>query len=398
LRRFGRASGQALSICALGAVSALLAGCTAAPAGSSVSVSGKTLTVYIAAPPASQIDARAQDVLDAEELAFKLQRGTVSGFTVADKVLNGAKPSDNARTAIQDQTTIAYLGEILPGTSADSLGILNDQDVLTLGPTDTAVELTQSTPAVPGAPDKYYEARGTYGSTFARVVPTTALEAKAIVSELAAEKIAKAYLTDDGQHYGAALARAVRQAAGSTVSIASGAPTARAVATSGAQAVVYATGSAPAAKTLFDAVAAANPSTKLFAPSALDDSAFAASLSPAASAALRVSSPGFTPGALTATGRGFETAFQSTYGHAPSPQAIFGYEAMSALLSVLHEAGTSANNRTTVVKDFLAIHNRNSVLGTYSINANGDTSLAPFVISRVKSGQLVPFRFVSEQG
>jgi hypothetical protein len=38
------------------------------------------------------------------------------------------------------------------------------------------------------------------------------------------------------------------------------------------------------------------------------------------------------------------------------------------------------------------------VLGTYSINANGDTSLAPFVISRVKSGQLVPYRFVSEQG
>ena len=68
------------------------------------------------------------------------------------KVLHGAKPSDNARTAIQDSTAIAYLGEILPGASADSLGIVNDQDILQVSPTDTAVELTQSTPAVPGAP------------------------------------------------------------------------------------------------------------------------------------------------------------------------------------------------------------------------------------------------------
>ena len=71
---------------------------------------------------------------------------------------------------------------------------------------------------------------------------------------------------------------------------------------------------------------------------------------------------------------------------------------MSALLAVLHESGTAANNRGAVQKEFFAIRNRASVLGTYSINANGDTSLAPFVISRVKSGQLVPYRFVSEQG
>ena len=146
------------------------------------------------------------------------------------------------------------------------------------------------------------------------------------------------------------------------------------------------------------AVAAANPSEKLFAASALDDAGFAASLSPAASPSLRVSSPGFTSATLPASGRGFVTAFTSTYGHAPAPEAIFGYEAMSAVLAVLREAGTSANNRTTVVKDFFALRNRASVLGTYSINANGDTSLAPFVISRVASGQLVPFRFVSEQG
>jgi ABC-type branched-subunit amino acid transport system substrate-binding protein len=73
------------------------------------------------------------------------------------------------------------------------------------------------------------------------------------------------------------------------------------------------------------------------------------------------------------------------------PQAIFGYEAMSAMLAVLREAGSHANNRSTVVHDFLAIKNRPSALGTYSMNSNGDTSIAPFVFSRVRQGKLVPF-------
>lgn len=382
----------------IAAVAAALAGCTQAGT-SSLAVSGKSLTIYISAPPAAQLDARAQDVIDAEQLAFKLAHSSITQYSLRLDVLHGAKPSDNARTAIQDATAIAYLGEILPGTSADSLGILNNQDILTVSPTDTAVELTQASPAVSGSPADYYEALGTYGRTFARVVPTTSLEAKAIISELVAENLTHVYVASDGEHYGLALAAAIKQAAGSSVTVAAGAPTASAVQRSGAQALVFASASVPAARGLFDAVAAVSPSVKLFAPSALDDSGFAGSLSPAAQSALRVSSPGFTAAALTPAGKGFVTAFDSAYGHAPSTQAIFGYEAMSAVLAVLHEAGTAANNRGTVQKDFLAIRARASVLGTYSINMNtGDTSLAPFVISRVRSGQLVPDRFVSEQG
>ncbi len=113
---------------------------------------------------------------------------------------------------------------------------------------------------------------------------------------------------------------------------------------------------------------------------------------------LYISTPGFLKADLNPAGSAFATTFDATYGHAPDPQAIFGYEAMSAVLAVLKEAGTSANNRTTVVHDFFSIKNRQSVLGTYSINSNGDTSIAPFVFSRLQSGQLVPFKFVSAQG
>ncbi len=94
----------------------------------------------------------------------------------------------------------------------------------------------------------------------------------------------------------------------------------------------------------------------------------------------------------------FLKPFEDAYHRAPSPQAIFGYETMSAVLSVLKKAGDSATDRAIVVSDFFAIKNRDSVLGTYSINAQGDTNLAPFVFSRAVNGKLVPFQSVQVQG
>ena len=52
-----------------------------------------------------------------------------------------------------------------------------------LTPTDTALALTQTSSAVANSPTLYYESLKTYGRTFARVVPSGKLEAKALVAE-----------------------------------------------------------------------------------------------------------------------------------------------------------------------------------------------------------------------
>jgi branched-chain amino acid transport system substrate-binding protein len=129
----------------------------------------------------------------------------------------------------------------------------------------------------------------------------------------------------------------------------------------------------------------------LFAPSALYDSSFVSGLSPSAQRNLYVSSPGFTSATLTPAGKQFEASFASTFGHNPAPEAIFGYEAMAAVLAVLKEAGGAAKDRATVVSDFRSIKDRQSVLGTYSI-VGGDTTIAPFIFARVRSGTLVPVK------
>jgi ABC-type branched-subunit amino acid transport system substrate-binding protein len=277
------------------------------------------------------------------------------------------------------------------------MGINEDQDLLQISPTDTALELTQSTPVVPGAPKSYYEEFGTYNRTFARVVPSDAAEARAQVQEMRALGVKKLYVTDDASDYGRAIAYALRLDAGSSIAAQTGPPTAAGFSSSGADALFFGASarSAPAVASLFTQIATANPKSKLFAPSALSDAAFAASLG-TIKAGVYVSAPGFLPKNLPLSAQTqFVKPFESAYGHAPATEAIFGYEAMSALLAVLHQAGTHGGDRSRVVHDFFSIRNRASVLGTYSIDSGGDTSIAPFVFSRVAKGALVPDKFLA---
>jgi branched-chain amino acid transport system substrate-binding protein len=384
-----QARAQALRVLIATVLAAGVAGC-AASGSSSVKAKGTTLTIYASAPPAATSDPVVQDVLDAERLAFQNKHGEVTAFKlVFAPPLSGGKLSDHARTAIKDTSAIGYLGEILPGDSADSMGINNAQDLLQVSPTDTALELTLSTPVLSNTPGRYYEALKSYGRTFARVVPNAQREAKAQVQEMQSLSVSKLYVGDDGSTYGRAIAQAVKQDASPSITVVPS--------QSGADAIFYGASRDSAAIRVFTSALQANPQVKLFGPSALADPTFAAGMRAGAKNVF-ISAPGFLPADLTPLGQQFVSDFKTKYGRTPVPQAIFGYEAMAAVIDVVKEAGTSGNNRGVVAEDFFAIKNRSSVLGTYSMTANGDTSIAPFVFSRLRAGKLVPFKFVEPQG
>ena len=360
----------------------MVAGCTSSgSANSSVTVSGNVLTIYVSAAATDQPQV-AQDVLDAEQLALRQGPHRVGNVAIRMLTVRGTTISAQARTVIQDSSTIAYLGEIVPGSSYASLGITNALDILQVTPMDSALELSLTTPGN----NAVTSSTTTFGRTFVRVVPSSADEEKAQVQEMQALGVTKLYVSSDGSDYGAAIANAVSHDVGAGLTVV-GSPAA-------ADGVFYGSASPTVAAGFFNRVAGSNPSAKLFGPSALDAPAFVSALSPAV-LNLYVSVPGFLKADLNPAGAAFVTQFSSAFGHAPAVQAIFGYEAMAAVLSVLKEAGAAVNDRTTVVKDFLAIKSRPSVLGTYSIDSNGDTSIAPFVFSRLQGGQLVPFKFLS---
>jgi hypothetical protein len=390
------ARGRALTGCACAVLAVGVGGCAGTAASNGSSVTGDTLTIYLSRP-GSGVGSEQQDVVLAEQLAFHQIGSQVGKFTVKLVQVGGNELSDNARGAIADPSTIAYLGELQPGASGQTIGITNAQDILQVSPTDTAIELTQSSPAVSGSPDLYYESLSSNGRTFARVVPNDRLEALAVVTEMQALGVKRLYVASDGSPYGNALSYLIRQDGSSMTSAPSPA---------GADGVFYAGSSASGAAQLFDRAASGNSSVKLFAPSALANDSFAAGLTAAAQRRAYLSSPGFTTGDFPPQAGQFVSAFKAAYGHAPSTEAIFGYQAVASVLAALHRAGSSANGRGTVVRDFFSIKNRNvgwpySAVGSYSIDKTGDVTFAdgaPFVFSRIKDGKLVPFKAVQQQG
>jgi ABC-type branched-subunit amino acid transport system substrate-binding protein len=370
------ARGRALLGCALLATITGAASCSGSGT-SGVTVSGRALTIYLSAPGGGCSDTAAPDTVLAECLAFQRLEGEVTAFRLRLRVLTDTKLSNNARTAIEDQSAIAYLGELQPGASANSIGITNAEDLLQVSPTDTDAGLNQHSSS-----NGLYESYSTYGQTFARMVPSSDQEASAVVAQMRSLGVGSVYASSDGSSYGSSIEQAV---IGHGISVASSRQT--------AQAAFYGGTSLSRAARFFNRVSQSNPRAKLFAPSGLYDQALVSMLSPVAQRNLYVSSPGFAPAALPAQGSTFDSAFRAAYGHTPAPEAIFGYEAMSAVLDVLHEAASGANDRSTVVSDFFKRSSSSrSVIGAYSIDKYGDLNTQgtpPFVFSRVKSGKLV---------
>jgi ABC-type branched-subunit amino acid transport system substrate-binding protein len=364
----------------------VLAGCGTggAPNNSAVTVAGSTLAIYASQPPGLANDPVAADVLDAERLAFK-QTGEKAGkFSLQLHVVHGTEVSDDARQVISDNTAIAYLGEIPPGTSGVSVQITNELGLLQVSPTDTSVFLTRATPAVKGSPLHFFPANGNFKETFARLVPTTAAEANAIVARMKGQGVKKLGISDDASDYGASVAQEVRSDATAAGIAVTGLA-------SGADAFFYGGLPGAVATKALDTAASTAPSAKLYASSALYDDAFVGGLSSGAQSALTVSAPGFMPGKLDAVGKSFVTAFKAAYHHTPAPQAIFGYEAMRAIVATLTQAGAHAASRSTVVGDFRQLKRSaaDSAIGAYTING-GDSNIASFVFAGVTGGKLVP--------
>ena len=345
----------------VGAALPLMGASCATQASTTLAVTGKTLRVYSSVPNTPV----GNDVFDAEKLALDKAGPQIGSFTVELRRLYESSTKDitnNARAAIKDNNTIAYLGEVAAGTSEDgSVEITNQIGLLQVSPTDNALELTQSTPAVPGAPNTFYPSKKSFSYTFARVVPSTAVEAQVQVAEMHKLKVNQLWIENDGSPYGRAIARAVQDDATGKVTLAQSA--------TAADAVFLGARDPVKAAVMLNGLSG----KQLFVPSALYDPTFASKFS-----TIHISVPGKVVPSLK-------------LGPNPAPQAVFGYIAMKALLTDLHNQGGNANKLASVVDGFRSLSGQSSPLGTYSINQNGDTSLGPaaFAIEHLRGTKLV---------
>jgi branched-chain amino acid transport system substrate-binding protein len=354
------------------AASAVLAACGDDDPETESLIVGDTLTVYSSLPLRGPYAEVSRDLVLAEKLALKEAGGRAGDYSVSYVSLDSADPetgrwtpgrvASNARKAVQDRQTIAYLGELETGASAISVPILNEGGILQLSPRDTFGGLTAR--GARGEPEKYYPSGM---RTFGRLVPGDDEQARELVAAMRSDGVRRMMLADDRELAGTSLGdRLTRLARGAGIEIVDRERLdpdddaedgievpdglGREVRRERADAFMYAGAYRPFAVEVLKAVHAENPRVGLYGA---DDLALAPELPEKAGAAGRQ---------LLLTGvrapRGSEASefarrFEREFGREPHPQAVLGYQAMRIVLDAVSRSGPDAKSRRRVIREAL---------------------------------------------
>jgi branched-chain amino acid transport system substrate-binding protein len=367
----------------------------------------RTITIYSSLPQYGPDRQQAQDMVNAIKLAIEEAGGKVGLLTITYVALDsstreaGAWTSDrvldNARQAVRDINAIAYIGDRDSAATALSLPLTNEGGILQVSPSSSYDGLTRSGGVRTGEPERFYPSAQ---RTFGRMVPPDHVQASALVGYMKTEGVRKLALMGDRELEGGGLADQVARAAlaqgiavvdKGRIDATKGTLTghARDVADTGADAFLFAGDSSTGAARIVDAVGAVAPGMLLFEPAADAEPSFIDELTPAVKRRVRITTPTLPPRLLPQSARDFRAKFQSAFGRAPAPEALLSYEATQAVLASIKAAGPKGNDRNAVIKAFFGLRNRKSVLGTYSIDRFGDTSLSRFAGNKLRGSRLV---------
>jgi len=212
----------------------------------------------------------------------------------------------------------------------------------------------------------------------------------------------KIFMTNDKEVYGAGLAKNIELAAKpqglnivANEAIDKNAPNYRSLASKakgeGADCFIYSGITANNAVQLYKDFSAALPDAKLYGPDGVAESGFSdpkeGGIPADVAKRVKVSVATLSPDEYPEEGQQFFADFEKKYGDKnPDPYAIYGYEAMRLALDAIERSGTG--KKEDVLKAIFETKDRQSVLGTYSIDENGDTSLTDYGIYSIDNGEL----------
>jgi branched-chain amino acid transport system substrate-binding protein len=383
---------------------------------------GETVNVYSSLPLQGASRPQTTAMVEGIKLALEQNNGKAGETTVKYTSLDDSTAQAgtwtpeatqaNAQKVAGDDSAIAYIGEFNSGASAVSIPILNEVPIAQISPANTAVGLTSDEPgADKGEPDKYYP---TGERHYTRIVPKDTIQGAALATIMSKDGCTSVYILNDKEVYGAGLAKNIESAAqeqGLEVAANEGidpkAPNFRSQAStiksSGADCFVFSGITANGAVQLYKDVSAAVPDAKLYGPDGVAESGFAdpkeGGIPADVANKVKVTVATLSPDEYPADGQKFFDDFEAKYGEAnPDPYAIYGYEAMKLVLDTCEQLGPECSDKQAMIDALFNTKGRQSVLGTYDIDENGDTTLTDYGVYTIKDGELIFGETVKAEG
>ena len=372
----------------------------------------RTLRIYVSQPLKG--DRGGDDMLRAIEIANEDEGGRIDSAEIEVVGLNDSDETGNwveslvirnAREAAADEEAVAYIGEFDSGATEVAMPILNRAGMLQVSSSATAVKLTKPTP------DLGELIRPTGIRTFGRVVPNDNVQGAALALFMDQEDVDEVFVVDDGDTYGKGLRYRFERVARHTGIEVTGAArltrearvgaVARRVTSSEADALLFAGSNLDLARDLFETVHREDNFIKLFGGDGLSLSTFLESIGDTGLDTY-ITAPQLPAGNYAQSGESFLSGFQERYGRPAEPMAVFAYEAGRAVIDSIRRGarGDIATEpidalRINTRNAFFDISERASPLGSYSIDANGDSTLTFYGAYRVEDGKLVLGRTIN---
>ena len=396
-----------LGLAALAAAATALGGCGGVGSAYVSDAAGSQLAIYSSLPLQGPEAEASQQIVDGEKLALADAGGRAGDFKVGYVSLDDANPTtgewspdvtaSNAKTAADDTSTIAYLGDFDSGATAVSLPLINAAGILQLSPASPYVGLTSSLDAGQDEPERFYP---TGRRTFARLQPGDPAQAAAQARLMQLLGVHSVYVLDDQDPFDMPLADIVAREAGrvgitvlnhDSLGMAAGTTFSgevERISESHAQAVFLAGAAGAGAATLWRELHHAEPQLLLLGSSGLASEPFTAHLGTAADETY-LTTPTLEPAQYPVEARRVLGDYRRTFGEEGGAQALYGYEAMTLVLDAIRAAGPHGNDRQTVIDSVLSTRNRDSVIGDYSIEADGESTISRYGVDRVRDGRPV---------
>ncbi len=315
-----------------------------------------------------------------------------------------AVETENANKAAADAAVVAYIGTFNSGAAKLSIPILNKASVAMVSPANTYAGLTKPGKGEKGEPDVYYPSGK---RNYSRVVAADDIQGAVAANWAKSLGVNSVYILDDGELYGKGVADVFNQTAqkiGMKVlgqeSIDPKAADYKALMTKIAALnpeMIYVgmVVDNNAAQLLKDKVGAMGDNTKVkfMGPDGIQTQAFIDGAGKDVAEGAYATVGGVPNDKLPEAGQKYLKEYETEYGKTNEPYAVYGYEAISVVINALENIckdGKNPADRETVRQYVMGTKDFNGVLGTWSFDANGDTSLTDMAGYVVKSGAYAP--------